>query len=116
MWFQAKTLAPQPWPWPERPRILVEHAYGELELAYAEALRQAGYSVAVCPGPRQDERCPLVCDTGCPLVDGADLIVSGVGPDVLEALRTRRPSKPLVVAAGHGPEELVASVREALPK
>ncbi len=40
----------------------------------AADLRQAGYETELCGGPQQ-ERCPVVEDLPCPLVDRADVLV-----------------------------------------
>lgn len=78
-------------------------------MSLAAGLRQAGYGVAVCPGPAESERCPLAGDDGCEAAHGADVIVAGLGlskpqsREVLEALRTRCAGTPLVVEVS--PEE-----------
>jgi DNA-binding response OmpR family regulator len=142
--LQSRTtrLSPQPWPWVGRPRVLIEHPDESAGLALAAILRQAGYGVAVCPGPEQSERCPLTGPEGCAVAHGADVIVSSLGlerpeaREVLQALRMRRPETPLIVEVPPGdeaewqdllegcdliaspvePEKLVASVRAALAK
>lgn len=96
------TLNPQPWPWPW-PRVLVEHPDEAAGMALASSLREAGYAVAVCPGPEHAERCPLTGPEGCAAAHGADVIVSSLGTkstearEVLEALRARCPDTPLIV-------------------
>ena len=96
-------LSPQPWTWIGSPRVLIEHADETKGMSLAAAVRQAGYTVAVCPGPAQSERCPLTGDEGCEAAHGADLIVTSLGlgtrqsREVFEALRTRCPRTPLVV-------------------
>lgn len=80
-------------------------------MALAAGLRQAGYAVAVCPGPDETERCPLAGSEGCALAHGADVVVSSLGLDtprsreVLQALRTRCPEIPLVVEVETGQED-----------
>jgi CheY-like chemotaxis protein len=116
----------QPWPWPERPRVLIEDADGERALSTATALRSAGYTVGICGGPTDSAPCPLAEGEDCPFVDGADVIVCALAPDtragrdVLHALRLRRPSRPLVIATGHddeaGRRRLVATVRDELAR
>lgn len=74
---------------------------------YVSTLRRAGYAAAVCHGPSDSadrpERCVLTTGEPCRLVDGADVVVSGLGVAgeerraVLEALRRFHPHKPLVV-------------------
>jgi CheY-like chemotaxis protein len=98
------SINPAPWPWPGRPRVLIEHADETAGLGLASVLREAGYSVAVCPGPAERERCPLTGPEGCAIAHGADVVVSSLGleqaetREVLQALRARCPEIPLVVA------------------
>jgi DNA-binding response OmpR family regulator len=139
---RATRLSPQPWPWVGRPRVLIEHPDESAGPALASSLRQAGYAVAVCPGPEQSERCPLTGPEGCAVAHGADVVVSSLGLErpearaVLQALRMRRPQTPLIVVTAPGdrperqdlpegwdlvvspvvPEQLVACVRGALAK
>ena len=139
---RATRLSPQPWPWVGTPRVLIEHPDESAGLALASILRQAGYAVAVCPGPEQSEHCPLTGPEGCAVAHGADVVVSSLGferpeaREVLQALRLRRPGTPLIVEVPPGdnaewqdllegcdviaspvqPDELVASVRAALAK
>jgi DNA-binding response OmpR family regulator len=139
---RATRLSPQPWPWVGQPRVLIEHADESAGLALASILRQAGYAVAVCPGPEQAEHCPLTGPEGCAVAHGADVVVSSLGVErpeareVLQALRMQRPGTPLIVEVPPGdnaewqdllegcdviaspvqPDELVASVRAALAK
>jgi len=103
MWSGEARISPQPWPWPGHPRVLIEHADESVGMRLAADLRQAGYAVAVCPGPAQSARCPLAGDEGCEVAHGADVIVSSLGlgtpqsREVLEALRARCAGTPLVV-------------------
>ncbi len=103
-------LSPQPWPW-GHPRVLIEHPDDARGLSLATAVREAGYAVAVCPGPAQSERCPLAGEEGCEAAHGADVIVAGLGlgtpqsRDVLEALRARCEGTPLVVEVAAGERE-----------
>lgn len=142
MRLRRTALSPEPWPWVGQPRVLVEHPDESEGLALAGALREAGYAVAVCPGPERSERCPLTGPEGCAVAHGADVVVAGLGlerpegREVLEALRARCPSTPLVVlvpsdrdpkrgellngceliGSPTDPAELVAAVGEALAK
>lgn len=102
---QSLRLRPEPWRW-TGPRVLVEHPDEAAGLAIASSLRLAGYAVAVCPGPREREQCPLTGPdgaAGCTVARDADLVVSCLGferdaaREVLRALRTRCPDVPLVV-------------------
>ncbi len=137
---RATRSSPQPWPWVGQPRVLIEHPDESAGLALASILRQAGYAVAVCPGPDESEHCPLTGPEGCAVAHGADVVVSSLGlerpeaVEVLQALRSRRPGTPLIVEVPSGdgvdwqdqlegcdlivspvvPEELVAHVRAAL--
>lgn len=85
--------------------MVVEHDDGLWQWAATGLLEAAGYEVACCGGPHElpDGRCPLVAGGHCPLVDGADLIVSGLGISqpaeraVLVALRTRHEQVPVLV-------------------
>jgi len=99
-----------PGEWPERSgraRVLIEHPDPATVWAEAEAMRDAGYDVAVCAGPtRASDRtskptaCPLLVDGRCALVDHADVVVSttdlGDSQRVLAAL-SRRETPALVV-------------------
>ena len=113
--------------WPSRTgraRVLIEHPDPATLWAEAEAMRDAGYDVAVCTGPTKtfvrqrsfgvrlrtfdDEEvpaeelkqtCPLLVNGRCSLADQADVVVSttdlGESRGVLAALSGRR--TPLVV-------------------
>jgi hypothetical protein len=111
---RRKRIQPGIWQWPSGPRVLIEDPDLESGLETAWALRQAGYTVAICRGPEPDEYCPLVGADDCGLVTGADVIVSGVGPEVEEAVRRRHPGKPVLAPAS--PDELVTAVAAALAK
>jgi hypothetical protein len=118
----------QPDEWPSRTgraRVLIEHPDPAVLWAEAEAMRDAGYDVAVCTGPTRtferprsggirlrafaDEEarvdqlrqaCPLLANGRCSLVEQADVVVSttdlGESQSVLAALSDRR-TPPLVV-------------------
>jgi hypothetical protein len=71
----SATGAP-PWPDRARPRVLVEAA--SASWSGEDRLRAAGIDVAVCAGPsarRASAPCPELTGEGCPLVEGADLVV-----------------------------------------
>ena len=93
----------QPWPFAERPRVLIEHPDPDTGLELAGALRGAGYAVAICGGPGRTSRCPLHKLEPCAVVEGADVVVTGLdfereeAREVLAGLRLRYPSTPLVV-------------------
>jgi hypothetical protein len=65
-----------PWPDRPRPRLLIEAT--SASWSGEERLRAAGIDVAVCAGPsarRASAPCPELTGEGCPLVEGADLVV-----------------------------------------
>ena len=116
-------LDPAPWPWLDRPRVLLENADEVSARESAELLRRSGYAVAVCHGPTPQARCPLACADGCALVEGADVVVTSLGDatpearEVLQWLRLRYDYRPLVVEPEPGalaPEALLAAVRDAI--
>lgn len=110
---RVRTISPGPWPF-SRPRVAIEHVDQTVAFEFVATLRRAGYSAAICPGPSDSadtlERCVLTTGERCLFVDGADVVVSGLGVGtgerraVLEVLRRHHPHKPLVVAVS--PEEL----------
>jgi hypothetical protein len=110
--MRKKRVEPGVWQWPGRPRVLIEDPDLESSLSAAWAVRQAGYTVAICRGPEPDEYCPLVGADDCALVAGADVIVSGVGPEIEAAVRQRHPGKPVLQRSP--PADLVAAIRAAL--
>jgi hypothetical protein len=141
---RAATIALHPWPFLNGPRVLIEHPDPNEALELAGAIRRAGCSVYICRGPARSgdppTRCPLHKLEPCVAVEGADAVVTALdladedGVRVLRGLRTRYPSKPLIVAAtvsqslelgdvlegctvvpvDEGPDTLAAAVCEAL--
>jgi DNA-binding NarL/FixJ family response regulator len=141
---RAATIELQPWPYPEGPRVLIEHPDPDAALELATAIRRTGCSVGICRGPDATAdpptRCPLHRLEPCVAVEGADLVVTVLdleeqdGREVVRGLRTRYPSTALVVAAtvsetlalddllegctvvpvNAEPEQVVAAVRDAL--
>ena len=109
MWKRPVMIDLQPWPFPERPRVLIELADQDRALELAASIKRAGYGVGVCRGPdaKSDpvSRCPLHQFEPCVVVEGADLVFTALDLEdeecraVLQGLRTRYPSKPLVIAA-----------------
>jgi hypothetical protein len=101
---KGKRLEPQPWDWP-RPRVLLELPDRADSRERIDALRRAGYSIAICAGPTAEGHCPLAGDEGCAAAHDADIVVSGLGLDTaqarepLAALRTRLPQLPVLVEA-----------------
>ena len=119
----AKRIDPAPWPWLDRPRVLLENPDRDAALAAVDVLRHAGYAVAVCPGPDDAADCPVACGDGCSLVEGADVVVTSLGLDrepgreVLAGLRSRYPGRRLVVESRAGDlstEQLLDAVRGAI--
>lgn len=108
-WKQPATIELGPWPFTQRPRVLIEHPDPDEGLELATALRRVGCTVAICRGPDAGgdppTRCPLHKLQPCIVVEGADVVVTllGFGRDdargVLRGLRVRYGEKPLVVAA-----------------
>jgi hypothetical protein len=95
--------------WPDGagggPRVVVECRDDVLADAAAGTLSAAGYHVMSCVGPDDRHRCPLLDGGGCPLVEGADVVVDmlGFGDDdgarVLGRLKERYPDTPVVAEA-----------------
>jgi RimJ/RimL family protein N-acetyltransferase len=92
--------------WPvdtEGPRILVEAGswFGSMQERY---LRDAGFSVAVCPGSPPDGSCDLLATGSCRLAEGADVIISSAADEesrrVLAAHAAAPEATPLIVAIG----------------
>jgi hypothetical protein len=106
---RARTIELKPWPYSERPRVLIEHPDPDSGLELAAAMRRAGCTVGICRGPDATgdpaTRCPLHGLEPCVAVEGADLVVTALDLDredarqVLNGLRTRYPSTPLTVLA-----------------
>jgi hypothetical protein len=120
------TMHPEEWAEPSgKPRVLIENPDGADLWAHAEILREAGYEVAMCGGPTPEpehvpwlrrlyeadplagerpERtfCPLLTEGHCPLVEGADVVVSTTAltdsREILATLGAR--SSPALVVEG----------------
>jgi hypothetical protein len=135
--------------WPEqtgKPRVLIENPDRADLWAHADHLRKAGYDVAMCGGPtKETERvswfrrltlgdpqpmerqertvCPLVVEGHCPLVEGADVVISTTqltdSREILATLNAR--SSPALVVEGttsdleRESEAIGHSVQMALP-
>jgi hypothetical protein len=114
-------LSIHPEEWPEhggKPRVLIENPDRADLWAHADLLREAGYDVTICGGPvaeiarapwyrrpfspssapdgaepRSRVLCPLATGGHCPLVEGADVVVSTTqltdGREILAALSAR---------------------------
>jgi hypothetical protein len=125
-----RSLHPEEWPEPSgKPRVLIENPdRGDL-WAHADLLRKEGYDVAMCGGPtaatertpwfrrlfradpepmeRQERTlCPLVAEGHCPLVAGADVVVSTTqltdSREILATLSAK--SSPALVVEGTSSE------------
>jgi RimJ/RimL family protein N-acetyltransferase len=93
--------------WPLRrrgPRVLIESRW--VRGAAEEALREAGYEVALCPGPCLGlDHCPVLTGEPCSLVEGADAVVVDIPTDdpladlLMKADPVVHPSVP--VLSGH---------------
>lgn len=107
-------IEPKPWDWPG-PRVLLEQPFDGETQTRVDALRRAGFAVSICPGPAPGDPCPLACGEGCRTAEDADVIVSALGPDMVDTVHGALPRRPLVVLpAGATPAELVVRVQEAL--
>jgi DNA-binding NtrC family response regulator len=91
--------------WPAqtgKTRVLIENPDRADLWAHADVLRRAGYDVAMCSGPteageqQEHTTCPLLAEGHCPLVEGADVVVSTTqltdGREILAALSARSTS------------------------
>lgn len=106
---RTTTIALQPWPYPGRPRVLIEHPDPDEALEVAAALRGDGWTVGICRGPDSAadpaRRCPLHRLEPCVAVAGADVVVMALdledpdSRDVLRGLRARYGRTPVVVLA-----------------
>ncbi len=123
-----RLIHPEEWPEPSgRPRVLIENPDRADLWAHADLLREAGYDVATCGGPtaetltvpwfrrrhlhladspsserRERLLCPLLAEGQCPLVEGADVVVSTTAltdsREILATLSARR--SPALVVEG----------------
>lgn len=87
-------------------RVLLEMDDPAEAWASRQVLVRAGYEVTWCPGPGGSPKrsCPLVTRGACPLVDGADAVISKLAVDhdrsrqVLDAHARHDPVPPVVVS------------------
>jgi hypothetical protein len=84
---------PSDWEWTGKRRILVESTEA---WAYAPALREAGYEVAVCSGPRPGELCPLLELGACATASAAHVVLSDLDPKIAKAIRVTYPFAEIV--------------------
>ena len=88
-------------PFAEHPWVLVTAPPDADPSSVRAVWEDQGYEVFVCEGPRAGHSCPLVRDQGCPVVDGAHLVVNGLPRDeateaLLAALAQRHPELPVI--------------------
>ena len=91
----------------DRPRVLFESPDGAEAHAAWKLLARHGYRTAWCPGPGGgfSPRCSLTATGSCPLVDGADAVVSALDlsdgrcQEVARALNAVAPDTTVVVVA-----------------
>lgn len=123
-----RSIHPEEWPKQSgKSRVLIENPDGADLWAHAEMLREAGYEVATCAGPTAEAEqvpwfrrrqlywadpqpaeslectvCPLVVQGHCPLIEGADVVVSTTqltdSREILATLSARR--APALVVEG----------------
>lgn len=86
-----------------RTKVLVETDDPDTAIATAKALEEVGFEATVCLGPGHNpDRCMLLHDGECVLVEDADVLLYDLDPDddtqraVLEGLRTTYPRLPIV--------------------
>ena len=106
--------------WPEesgRPRVLVEDPDGAVLWAYTRILEEEGYDGAGCQGPtgvRGDGLartcCPLLEGYSCPLVAGADVVVSSTSLPESAEIHAAVSRQDTVLVVG-GPEHVVEERR-----
>ena len=98
-------------PWPadascRRRRLLVESGDPALAISDFSVFSAAGFDVALCQGPPEgdDDGCPLLRGGTCDLVDGADVVLHALGPDlrIVDAVHRRRPDLGMVVEYPRG--------------
>lgn len=94
------------WPTSDvRPRVVVEHEDPVWRWAAAGLLEDAGYQVLGCGGPHEltDGGCPMVAEGRCTLIDGADVVINGLGVRdpahraVLASIRAHSSGLPVLV-------------------
>ena len=93
-----------------RPRVVVEAPTAPWHWLMKAAQSLTAFDVQFCSGPagRADRGCPLVAGSLCPLVEQADVVITGLGLDdpqtqeIVAALRGEFPATPLVVLAKQG--------------
>jgi hypothetical protein len=98
-----------------RPRVVVEAAGGRWPAG--SAVRKAGFDVLACPGAGGTTRCPVLDGERCPLVDGADVVITAATSDRwAPVLAARRALHPDAVEVADGPAAAVVErLRAATP-
>ncbi len=75
----ARWMAVPPWSDDEVDRVLIEATDALQRDVIQQILTRHGYSVRSCGGPEATEtRCPLTAGKGCPVVEGADVVVQAM--------------------------------------
>lgn len=97
-------------------RVLIEHASAEVRDALTQELHERGFDTLSCAGPGEQGRCPLLDQTVCPAVGGADAVVSGLadtGPGRVIActIHYQYPDRPLLI---EGTREMLRGLEPAL--
>ena len=98
-----------------RPRILVEDSHAALAISEFSLFAQAGFEVAVCPGPgRAPGDCPELHGRECAALAGADAVLHNLDPDlgIAGAIRVRYPGKPVVMEVRRRPDGSLPPVPE----
>ena len=99
--YQRRFSPSAPWHRHHRPRLLIEDPDPALQVAEFRLYEEAGFDVALCAGPCEEEECPLTAGRDCELVDAADLVLMGPGmgdhrAEVAAAILRQRPALPIV--------------------
>lgn len=97
-------------------RVLIEHASAEVRATLTQKLRERGFDTLSCAGPGEHGHCPLVDQTVCPAVAGADAVVTGLadtGPGRVIActIHYQYPDRPLLI---EGTPEMLRGLEPAL--
>ncbi|KAA0234876.1 MAG: hypothetical protein JJLCMIEE_01053 [Acidimicrobiales bacterium] len=106
-----RRLKPQTWEeepkTPDCTKVLLAYPRHATPSVPAGILEAAGYCVSVCES-EDDERCPLVAEGYCAVVDDADLIISALGvardrtQRILSEIDEKHPDKAVLVFANAG--------------
>ena len=91
-----------------RVSVVVETDDGSLGISAFDAFDEAGVDVTVCRGPSWPATgCPVLQGRRCPLIDGADVVVSRLSaPALLWAIRGMHPDVPVIAIGNEEPDLL----------